>query len=77
MVQGGQASHDVCVEVVVRKRYDITDAYDQLDEERAQWLRTVFQQDQYQIVNNGFLIDSYEVKFLDPRAETMYLLRWS
>jgi hypothetical protein len=57
-------------------RYDITSPSDSLDPERAQWLREHLGRDQYRIENTGFLIDSYSVSFPDPRAETLYLLRW-
>lgn len=58
-------------------RYDITDKDDHLDSERHDWLRSMFtEREHFRIVNWGFLIDHYEVEFLDPAAETMYLLRW-
>jgi hypothetical protein len=57
-------------------RYDITNVNDHLDESRASWLRQHLSRDQYTIVNDGFLIDAYYLSFNDPRAETLYLLRW-
>lgn len=58
------------------RRYDITDSNDCLDVVRADWLRAHLSDDQYTIVNSGFLIDAYYLSFADPRAETLYLLRW-
>lgn len=58
-------------------KYDITDRNDCIDEERASWLRDHLSRQQYRIVNNGFLIDNYELEFMDPAAETAYLLRWT
>lgn len=57
-------------------RYDITTADDTIDREKADWLYKSLHKDQYRITNYGFLIDHYEVEFLDPRAETLFLLRW-
>lgn len=57
-------------------RYDITAADDTIDREKADWLYKSLHKDQYRITNYGFLIDHYEVEFIDPRAETLYLLRW-
>lgn len=59
------------------QRYDITTVDDLIDLEKSDWLRGHLSQDQYRITNHGFLIDHYEVEFTDPRAETLYLLRWS
>lgn len=59
------------------RRYDLTTPSDSLDPVRAQWLREHFDRSQYRIKNTGFLIDNYELTFVDPRAETLYLLRWS
>jgi hypothetical protein len=59
------------------KRYDVTTVDDGLDLEKADWLRDHLGGEQYRITNDGFLIDNYTVEFTDPRAETMYLLRWS
>lgn len=59
------------------RRYDLTTVDDTLDPVRAQWLREHFNRDQYTIENVGFLIDSYELRFVDPLAETLYLLRWA
>ena len=58
------------------RRYDLTTPADSLDPVRAQWLREHFDRSQYRIENTGFLIDVYELSFTDPRAETLYLLRW-
>lgn len=59
------------------KRYDVTTVDDRLDWEKADWLRACLSKDQYRITNDGFLIDNFTVEFTDPRAETLYLLRWS
>lgn len=58
-------------------RYDITDVNDYVDAQIYTWLKETLTEDQYTIVNLGFLIDHYYVKFNDPAAETMYLLVWS
>ena len=57
-------------------RYDITDKDDRLDFEKTDWLRAHLSKDQYSISNDGFLIDAYYLYFKDPKAETLYLLRW-
>ena len=58
------------------KRYDITDIFDRVDLERYRWLKDTLKEEQYKIVEDGFLISSYNVVFPDPAAETLYVLRW-
>lgn len=59
------------------KRYDITDVFDRIDREKLNWLKSTLKEDQYQIVDDGFLISSYNVRFSDPNAELFYILRWA
>jgi hypothetical protein len=54
----------------------ITDSRDLPCRERVDWLYNNLSRDQYQIVEEGFLIERYYVRFLDPRAELLFLLRW-
>lgn len=58
------------------RRYDITDVFDRVDKERYDWLKNTLEPEQWKIVDDGFLISSYNLYFPDPAAETLYLLRW-
>lgn len=57
-------------------KYNITDKDDHIDSERYQWIEDCLDESQYRISNIGFIYDNYVVEFKDPRAETLYLLRW-
>jgi hypothetical protein len=59
------------------RRYDITDVFDRVDPKRYSWLKDNLKEDQYKIVDDGFLISSYNLYFTDPIAETFYLLVWN
>lgn len=43
---------------------------------KINWIRTNFNKDQYQIIDEGFLITDYYVKFTEERYGTLYLLQW-
>jgi hypothetical protein len=43
---------------------------------KINWIRTNFNKDQYQIIDEGFLINDYYVKFTEERYGTLYLLQW-
>lgn len=60
----------------MKRRYDITDIFDRIELERYNWLKETLNEDQYTIMDDGFLISSYNVTFNDPIAEMMYVLRW-
>ena len=60
----------------MKRRYDITDIFDRIELERYNWLKETLNEDQYTIMDDGFLISSYTVTFTDPIAEMMYVLRW-
>jgi hypothetical protein len=59
------------------RKYDITDAFDRVDARIYAWLKNNLKEDQYKIVDDGFLISSYNLYFTDPSAETFYLLVWN
>jgi len=63
--------------VGVTRRYDITDIFDRVDLEKYKWLLTHLKDDQYRIVDDGYLISSYNLYFTDSSAETFYLLVWN
>lgn len=59
------------------RSYDITDKYDCYT-----WIKETLDKSQYRITqycikNTEFTYDYYIVEFVDEKAETMYLLRWS
>lgn len=60
----------------MRNRYNITDINDQVNVEIMSWLRNNLTQEQYEVIDDGFLISSYNLYFNDERAEILYLLRW-
>jgi hypothetical protein len=40
------------------------------------WIQNNFHKDQYQIIQQGFLINEYFVKFAEERYATLYYLHW-
>lgn len=43
---------------------------------KVNWIRSNFTKDQYQIIDEGFLINDFYVKFTEERYGTLYLLQW-
>lgn len=58
------------------KRYDITDSNDRIRPELHDWLVATLPKDHYIITNDGYFIDAYYVKFNNPAAETLFVLKW-
>lgn len=55
--------------------YDIT-GNDCIDPERHTWLLDNLDPLQYEIYDRGFIYSEYVVRFTDPKAEIIFIMRW-
>ena len=58
------------------KYYNISNIEDKVDLEKYLWLSNHLNENQFSIEDHGYFISSFYVRFTDPKAETLYLLRW-
>ena len=51
--------------------------FDSNTQAKVYWIQNNFRKDQYTIVDEGFLINDYYVKFAEDRYATLYRIHWS
>lgn len=59
------------------RTYDITTADDRVISDKYKWLSNSLKRgEDFEIINDGWLIDEYNLHFYNEPAEMMYLLVW-
>jgi hypothetical protein len=53
------------------------DEFDIEVRKKVAWIRSTFSNEQYTIIDNGFLMNDYYVEFTDDSNATLYYLAWN